>query len=88
MSKEMLKIFVSSFNKYHFTVDEAVQIAHDALFSNHGQSCCSGSRTYVQASIYDEFVKKAAAKARSRKVGNPFEPNIQQGPQVISLNII
>lgn len=63
-------------------VDEAVQIAHDALFNNHGQNCCAGSRTFVQAGIYNEFVKKSAEKAKSRKVGNPFESGIQQGPQV------
>lgn len=68
-------------------VDEAVQIAHDGLFSNHGQCCCAGSRTYVQAGIYDEFVKKAAEKAKNRTVGNPFESGIHQGPQV-SLNIV
>lgn len=63
-------------------VDEAVQIAHDALFNNHGQNCCAGSRTFVQAGIYDDFVKKSAEKAKSRKVGDPFESGIQQGPQV------
>lgn len=65
-----------------FTVDEAVEIAHNAIFANHGQNCCAGSRTFVQENIYDEFVKKAAAKATSRKVGDPFEQGIQQGPQV------
>ena len=29
-------------------VDKAVQIAHDAIFANHGQNCCAGSRTFVQ----------------------------------------
>lgn len=63
-------------------VDEAVQIAHDAIFANHGQNCCAGSRTFVQEGIYDEFVKKAAEKAQNRNVGDPFETGIQQGPQV------
>lgn len=64
------------------TVDEAVQIAHDAIFNNHGQNCCAGSRTFVHADIYDEFVQKSAEKAKNRKVGNPFASGIQQGPQV------
>lgn len=63
-------------------VDFAVETTHEALFSNHGQSCCAGSRTYVHEKIYDEFVAKAAAKAKARKVGNPFEQNVQQGPQI------
>ncbi|KAG5893698.1 hypothetical protein JTB14_017805 [Gonioctena quinquepunctata] len=63
-------------------VNEAVEIAHEAIFANHGQNCCAGSRTFVQSGIYDEFVKKSAAKAKARKVGNPFESGVQQGPQV------
>lgn len=65
-----------------FNVDEAVEIAADAIFSNHGQNCCAGSRTFVQSKIYNEFVRKAAAKANSIKVGDPFCPESQQGPQV------
>lgn len=34
-------------------VDEAVEIAHNAIFANHGQNCCAGSRTFVQEKIYD-----------------------------------
>lgn len=63
-------------------VDEAATIAHNALFDNHGQSCCAGSRTFVQSGIYDAFVKKAAALAKARKVGDPFEKGVQQGSQI------
>ena len=27
---------------------KAVEIAHEAIFANHGQNCCAGSRTFVQ----------------------------------------
>jgi len=63
-------------------VDEAVEISHGAIFNNHGQNCCAGSRTFVQAEIYDEFVKKATELALARKVGDPFEDGTQQGPQI------
>jgi aldehyde dehydrogenase (NAD+) len=63
-------------------VDEAVEIAHNAIFTNHGQNCCAGSRTFVQSGIYDAFVKKAVEKARARKVGDPFDAGVQQGPQI------
>jgi acyl-CoA reductase-like NAD-dependent aldehyde dehydrogenase len=49
---------------------------------NHGQACCAGSRIFVQAGIYDEFLKRLSAKAHSIKVGDPFGENIDQGPQV------
>jgi len=63
-------------------IDEAVEIAYRALFTNHGQACCAGSRTYVHEKIYDQFVKKAVEKAKARKVGSPFEKDVQQGPQI------
>lgn len=63
-------------------LDEAVEIAHNAIFANHGQNCVAGSRTFVHEKIYEQFVRKAAEAAKNRKVGNPFEKGIQQGPQV------
>ncbi|XP_030764521.1 retinal dehydrogenase 2 [Sitophilus oryzae] len=63
-------------------IDEAVGIAHAAIFENHGQNCCAGSRTFVQSGIYENFVKKATEKAKARKVGNPFDKDVLQGPQI------
>ncbi|XP_058812621.1 retinal dehydrogenase 2-like [Topomyia yanbarensis] len=63
-------------------LDEAVEIAHNAIFANHGQNCCAGSRTFVQEGIYDAFVAKAAEMAKARKVGDAFAEGTQQGPQV------
>lgn len=64
------------------SVDEAAEIAYNALFDNHGQSCCAGSRTFVQSKVYDEFVKRAKQLAQRRKVGDPFKSDTDQGPQV------
>uniref|UniRef100_A0A8C6UCY0 aldehyde dehydrogenase (NAD(+)) n=1 Tax=Neogobius melanostomus TaxID=47308 RepID=A0A8C6UCY0_9GOBI len=61
---------------------EAVEQAHLALFFNQGQCCCAGSRTYVQADIYDEFVERSAERAERRVVGDPFDLRTEQGPQV------
>lgn len=63
-------------------MDKAVDIAYEAVFINGGQACCAGTRTFVQDSIYDAFVKKAAARAAQRKVGDPFKEDTEQGPQV------
>ena len=63
-------------------VEKAANIAYNAIFDNHGQSCCAGSRTFVQSKIYDEFVNRAKQLAEKRKVGNPFESNVDQGPQI------
>jgi aldehyde dehydrogenase (NAD+) len=63
-------------------LDEAVEGAHFGLFFNHGQCCCAGSRVFVEEKIYDKFVAKSGARARKRTVGNPFDPQTEQGPQV------
>lgn len=42
----------------------------------------AGSRVYVQEGIYDEFVKKLVKKAKDWSVGDPFDPQVRQGPQV------
>ena len=36
----------------------------------------------MHESIYDKFVKKAVARAQNRKVGDPFDDDTEQGPQV------
>ena len=59
-----------------------MEIAHNALFANHGQNCCAGSRTLVQAGIHDEFVKRAVTMAKARIVGDPWEEGVEQGPQI------
>ena len=63
-------------------VDFAATTAHGAIMNNHGQNCCAGSRTYVQAEIYDQFVQKSLELAQNRSVGDPFDPLTQQGPLV------
>jgi len=63
-------------------LDKAVEGAHNGLFFNQGQCCCAGSRVLVHADIYDEFVRRSAELAKARKVGNPYEADVQQGPQV------
>lgn len=42
----------------------------------------AGSRVFVQEGIYFEFLKKLEEKVRSRVVGDPFDVDSQQGPQV------
>lgn len=63
-------------------LDYAVEQAHFGLFFNQGQCCCAGSRIFVEDKIYDEFVAKSVARAQRRSVGNPFDLNVEQGPQV------
>jgi aldehyde dehydrogenase (NAD+) len=61
---------------------QAVEGSHFAIFFNQGQCCCAGSRTFVEAKAYDEFVEKSVTRAKKRKVADPFDPDCEQGPQV------
>ncbi len=63
-------------------MDQAIEDAHNALFFNQGQCCCAGSRLFVEEKCYDEFVAKSVARAQQRVVGDPFDPETEQGPQV------
>jgi aldehyde dehydrogenase (NAD+) len=63
-------------------LDQAVNWSAFGIFWNHGQACCAGSRVYVQESIYDKFLEKITAKAKSIKLGDPFALDSYQGPQV------
>ena len=60
----------------------AVEHAHHAVFFNQGQWCIAGSRTYVQEDVYDEFVRLSVARAKTRRIGDPMVPGVEQGPQV------
>nr|AXQ60486.1 acetaldehyde dehydrogenase [Diospyros kaki] len=65
-------------------IDQAVELAHSAVFFNQGQCCCAGSRTFVHERVYDEFVEKSKARASKRVVGDPFKKGVEQGPQIDS----
>lgn len=36
----------------------------------------------MQEDVYNEFVERSVARAKSRVVGNPFDSRTEQGPQV------
>ena len=65
-----------------FGVDQAVNYAAFGAFIGAGQTCVCASRHIVQASIYDEFVEKLARKAKSIRIGDPFDPATQLGPVI------
>ncbi|CAE6499059.1 unnamed protein product [Rhizoctonia solani] len=49
---------------------------------NHGQTCCAGSRVFVQSGVHDKFVELFTAHVNKLKVGDPFKSETFQGPQV------
>ncbi|MBA4343833.1 MAG: succinate-semialdehyde dehydrogenase (NADP(+)) [Methylibium sp.] len=63
-------------------LDSAVEGALASKYRNAGQTCVCANRFYVQSGIYDAFVEKLAAKVGEIKVGNGFEPGVNQGPLI------
>uniref|UniRef100_A0A2N9FXP5 Aldehyde dehydrogenase 1 n=1 Tax=Fagus sylvatica TaxID=28930 RepID=A0A2N9FXP5_FAGSY len=54
----------------------------DVLSLLSSASYITSSRVYVQEGIYDQVVNKLVEKAKAWVVGDPFDPKVQQGPQV------
>ncbi|MEP3481059.1 MAG: aldehyde dehydrogenase family protein [Fuerstiella sp.] len=63
-------------------LDAAIAGAEFGLFFNQGQCCCAGSRVFVEDAIHDEFVERVVSRAKQRVLGNPFDHETTQGPQV------
>jgi aldehyde dehydrogenase (NAD+) len=66
-------------------IDNAISWANFGVYFNHGQTCCAGTRIYVQEGIYDNFIQRFKERAQKNKVGDPFHPETFQGPQVSKL---
>ncbi len=58
-------------------LDNAVHWAIESIFRNAGQVCLAGSRLYVQAGIYDEFVRRYKSAAEALVVGDPKDEGTQ-----------
>jgi aldehyde dehydrogenase (NAD+) len=63
-------------------LDAAAAGAHFGLYFNQGQCCCAGSRLFVEDKVHDKLVEKISAMNTKRRLGDPFDPATEQGPQV------
>lgn len=65
-------------------LDYAVNTACFGIFIHQGQICMAGSRIIVEAPIYEEFLRRFAAKAQKMQVGDPRDPHTVIGPLIRS----
>jgi phenylacetaldehyde dehydrogenase len=63
-------------------LDSAIPGAASAIFFNHGQCCCAGSRLYVEKPIFDRVVEGVANHAKKINVGSGLDPETSMGPLV------
>jgi len=63
-------------------LDVAIPGAANAIFFNHGQCCCAGSRLFVHQRLFDKVVDGVSQRAKAIKVGAGLDPATQMGPMV------
>lgn len=62
--------------------ERALDAVSFMVFSLNGQRCNAGSRLLVQESLHDRFVERLVQRAKSIRVGNPFDPATEVGPLI------
>ncbi len=64
-------------------LDQAIKWSHIGIMSNMGQICTATSRIMVHEAVYEQFLTKFKEQIKSiSKIGNPFDEDTFQGPQV------
>lgn len=62
-------------------IEKAVEWSAWGINMNFGQTCHAGTRIYVHEDVYDKFLTAYTNRMSSMKVGDNFDPSIDQGPQ-------
>jgi phenylacetaldehyde dehydrogenase len=63
-------------------LERAIPGAASAIFFNHGQCCCAGSRLFAHKDIYDKVVEGVSQIASKIRVGSGLDPQTEMGPLV------
>jgi phenylacetaldehyde dehydrogenase len=63
-------------------IDAVIPGAASAIFFNHGQCCCAGSRLFIEKKNFDKVVDGIAQIAEKIQVKQGFDPESQMGPLV------
>ncbi len=60
----------------------AIPGSASAIFFNHGQCCCAGSRLFVEEPMFDKVVAGVAEEAKKIRLGPGLDPATTMGPLV------
>ncbi len=63
-------------------LDEAIDTSLKSSYMNQGQVCTSGSRIFVEKKVYPSFVERFVDATRKLRIGDPLEPETDQGAVV------
>lgn len=62
--------------------DKMMKTVLQSSFANQGQICLCGSRILVEEAVYDRFKTEFLQKVQAFRVGDPLDPQTQQGAVV------
>jgi phenylacetaldehyde dehydrogenase len=65
-------------------LDAAAIGAASAIYFNHGQCCCAGSRLFIEEKAYDKVMPKLIDYSQKVKLGPGMDPTTEMGPLVSS----
>ncbi|MGH7789490.1 MAG: aldehyde dehydrogenase family protein, partial [Candidatus Binatia bacterium] len=65
-------------------LDAAAIGAASAIYFNHGQCCCAGSRLFIEQSVYDRVMPRLIEYSEQIKIGPGMDPTTEMGPLVSS----
>ncbi|WP_298503365.1 aldehyde dehydrogenase family protein [uncultured Maribacter sp.] len=68
-------------------IDKAVEAAAISRYANCGQVCICNEMVMVDEKVADEFTDKLIKRVKEIRVGNPFDSNVQMGPNVSKLGL-
>ena len=63
-------------------IDAVIPGAANAIFFNQGQTCCAGSRLFIQKDVFDKVVEGISDRASKIRVRHGFDPDCDMGPLV------
>jgi acyl-CoA reductase-like NAD-dependent aldehyde dehydrogenase len=63
-------------------LDQAVDAAFWGIYANKGEVCSAGSRLLVHTDVHDRFLARLTQRAKTMKVGDPFDPSSEMGSQI------
>jgi acyl-CoA reductase-like NAD-dependent aldehyde dehydrogenase len=68
-------------------LDRAVNGVVAGVFAAGGQTCIAGSRCFVEAGIYDEFLDRLIERTKRVRIGHPAEPDTELGPLALAAQL-
>jgi phenylacetaldehyde dehydrogenase len=65
-------------------IEQAAAGAAAAIYFNHGQCCCAGSRLFIEKPVYDKVMPQLVEFSEKIKIGPGMDPTSEMGPLVSS----